>query len=325
MVDFTVAIRTYNGEKHLPELLDRLRSQVNTDEISWEIVIVDNNSKDNTAKIIQDYQSNWPESYPLKYYFEPKQGAAFARKRTIQEAQGSFVGFLDDDNLPESNWVAAAYSFGQSHPKAGAYGGQIHGEFEVEPPENFKKIAVYLAIVERGKKAFCYNNHKQRVLPPGAGLVIRKQAWSECIPDDLLLAGPQGTSLSAKGEDLELLSYIQNAGWEIWYNPEMHIYHKIPSWRMERDYLISLAWGSGLTRHHIRMLRLKSWQRPFAFFAYLANDSRKVISHFIKNSNVLKSDTIAACEMALFLSILMSPFHMLRIQLSRKQSTEHNS
>ena len=317
-VDFSVAIRTYNGEKHLPELLERLRSQVNIDTISWEIVIVDNNSKDNTAKIIQEYQSNWPASYPLKYYFESKQGAAFARKRTVQEAQGSLIGFLDDDNLPESNWVSAAYSFAQSHPKAGAYGGQIHGEFEGEPPQDFNKIAVYLAIIERGQNAFCYNNHKQKVLPPGAGLVIRKQAWSESIPDNLLLAGPQGKSLSAKGEDLEILSHIQNAGWEIWYNPEMHIYHKIPSWRMERNYLISLVGKSGLSRHHIRMLRLKPWQRPLAFLAYLANDSRKALLHFIRYYKVLNSDTIAACEMALFLSILMSPFHMLKMQFSKK-------
>ena len=318
MVDFTVAIRTYNGEKYLPELLERLRSQIDTEHISWEIVIVDNNSKDHTAQIIQEYQSNWHKPYPIKYYFEPKQGAAFARKRTVQEAQGELIGFLDDDNLPAPNWVAAAYAFAQSHPQAGAYGGQNHGEFEVKPPENFKKIAVYLAIIERGKKAFCYNHHQQKVLPPGAGLVIRKPAWLQCIPDNLLLAGPQGKSISAKGEDLEILSYIQKAGWEIWYAPEMHIYHKIPAWRIERDYLISLVGKSGLTRHHIRMIRLKSWQRPLAFFAYLINDFCQVISHLIKYYHVLETDTIAACEMALFLSILISPFHTLRIHLSKQ-------
>ena len=42
-LNFSVAIRTYNGEKRLPGLLEKLRSQVNTENISWEIVIVDNN------------------------------------------------------------------------------------------------------------------------------------------------------------------------------------------------------------------------------------------------------------------------------------------
>ncbi|MEQ9551481.1 MAG: hormogonium polysaccharide biosynthesis glycosyltransferase HpsE [Coleofasciculus sp. G3-WIS-01] len=314
MVDFTVAVRTYNGAKRLPALIDRLRSQVDTDNISWEIVIIDNNSTDNTATLIQDYQSNWSQAYPLHYYFEPKQGASIARKRAIQEAQASLIGFLDDDNLPELNWVVAAYSFGQSHPQAGAYGGQIHGEFEREPPENFSKIAVYFAIIERGKKAFNYNNHKQKVLPPGAGLVIRKQAWLESVPDDLLLSGPQGRSISAKGEDMEILSYLQNAGWEIWYNPDMHIYHTIPAWRIEREYLILLVGSSGLTRHHIRMIRLKSWQRPLAFFAYLANDFRKLITYYLKNYKVLNTDIIVACEMKLLATILISPFYMWRIE-----------
>ena len=69
MLNFSVAIRTYNGEKYLPLLLEKLRSQVNTENISWEIVIVDNNSTDNTARIIQEYQLDWPESYPIHYFF----------------------------------------------------------------------------------------------------------------------------------------------------------------------------------------------------------------------------------------------------------------
>ena len=42
MLNFSVAIRTYNGEKRLPLLLEKLRSQIKTENISWEIVIVDN-------------------------------------------------------------------------------------------------------------------------------------------------------------------------------------------------------------------------------------------------------------------------------------------
>ena len=103
MVDLTVAIRTYNGEKRLPAVLDKLRSQVDTESFSWEIAIVDNNSTDNTAKIIQQYQSNWLPSSPINYYLETKQGASFARQRVIQESRGTLIGFLDDDNVPTTN------------------------------------------------------------------------------------------------------------------------------------------------------------------------------------------------------------------------------
>lgn len=310
MVDFTVAIRTYNAANSISQVLDRLRSQIDTEHINWEIIVVDNNSSDNTAQIVQEYQSSWEQAYPLKYYFEPKQGAAIARKRAMEEAQGKLVGFLDDDNLPAADWVAQAYEFAKSHPQVGAYGGQIHGEFKVEPPKDFQKIAVYLAIIERGNKAFCYNNHKKKVLPPGAGLVISKKAWLDSVPKNLFLLGPSGKSLSTKGEDIEILSYIQNAGWEIWYSPQMHIYHQIPSWRLERDYLISLARGTGISRHHIRMIRLKTYQRPLAFFAYLANDFRKMIFYWQKNHSLIKTDTVTACEMAILTSIFISPFSL---------------
>ncbi|NES77073.1 MULTISPECIES: hormogonium polysaccharide biosynthesis glycosyltransferase HpsE [Okeania] len=324
MIDFTVAIRAYNSAKNLPQILGRLKNQVGIEEIDWEIVIVDNNSTDNTAKIVANYQSNWGEKFPLKYFTETRQGCAFARRKAMEKAQGSLVGFIDDDNLPALDWVAKAYAFGKSHPKVGAYGGQIHGEFEVEPPQNFQKIAVYLAIIERGQKAFCYKR-KKKVLPPGAGTVVSKKAWLESVPENLFLTGTAGKSLALKGEDMEVFAHIQNAGWEIWYNPEMHLHHMISSSRLERNYLLSLARGSGLHRNHIRMIRLKPWQRPLAFFAYLVNDSRKALSYFIKNYNLLKTDIVAACEMTLLLSILVSPFYLWKVQLYQELKVRQQS
>jgi len=315
MIDFTVAICTYNGEKRLPAVLERLRSQINTEQISWEIVVIDNNSTDNTAKLIQEYQVNWPQAYPIKYYFEPAQGLAFARQLAVQEANGTLVGFLDDDNLATPNWVAEAYAFSQAHPKAGAYGSKISGEFEVEPPENFGRISPFLAI-GGGTKAICYTSSDykysyKKVLPPGAGLVIRKQAWLESVPERLIFQGRVGESLVA-AEDIEALLHIRRASWEIWYNPEMHIYHQIQKQRLEKEYLMKLLRSIGLGRHHTRMLGYKVWQRPLIFPVYMANDFRKIILHFIKYRSVLKTDVVAACEMELFLGSIMSPFYLLK-------------
>ncbi|GGA38234.1 glycosyltransferase [Okeania sp. KiyG1] len=156
MLNFTVAICTYNGQNRILEVLDKLRLQVETEKITWEVLIIDNNSTDNTAEVIKNYISNWSEIYPLRYCFETKQGLAFARRCAIKEAKSDLIGFLDDDNLPYPDWVAEAYKFAQEHPNAGAYGGQIHGKFEVEPPPGFGRIARYFAIIE-GKKTYCYN------------------------------------------------------------------------------------------------------------------------------------------------------------------------
>ncbi|MEQ8757503.1 MAG: hormogonium polysaccharide biosynthesis glycosyltransferase HpsE [Coleofasciculus sp. G1-WW12-02] len=312
MPEFTVAIRTYNRENYLPALLERLRSQRDTENINWDIIIVDNNSTDNTAKIIQDYQCNWAEAFPLKYFFESQPGAYYARQRAIQEAQSPLIGFLDDDNLPALDWVAKAYLFAQSHPQAGAYGSQIHGTFEVPPPENFERIAGFLPIVER-QQTICFNTYRAKgVLPPGAGLVIRQQAWLDCIPKYLILQGPVGQSLAAKGEDIEALIYIQKAGWEIWYNSEMHIDHYIPKTRLEKQYLQQFFQGIGRGRHHTRMLRYKRWQRPFMFFLYLINDFRRLAIHWLKYRRVMTTDIVAASEMSLLVNSLASPFYFRR-------------
>ncbi|MGF1676281.1 MAG: glycosyltransferase, partial [Rivularia sp. (in: cyanobacteria)] len=119
-INFTVAIPTYNGASRLPEVLERLQNQLHTENISWEIIVVDNNSTDNTADIVKNYQQNWQYPFSLKYSFEPRQGAAYARERGVSEAKGEFIGFLDDDNYPLSNWVAKAYEFAQKYPQAGA-------------------------------------------------------------------------------------------------------------------------------------------------------------------------------------------------------------
>ena len=111
-------------------------------------------------------------------------------------------------------------------------------------------------------------------------------------------------------EDLEMLSYIQAKGWEIWYNPAMQIEHKIPRWRLEREYLIPFFRGIGLSRYVTRMLSVKPWQRPIATIAYMTNDLRKIALHLLKYNFRVQSNLITACEMELFVSSLVSPFYL---------------
>ncbi|MDY6783080.1 MAG: hormogonium polysaccharide biosynthesis glycosyltransferase HpsE [Cyanobacteriota bacterium] len=322
-INFTVAICTYNGAKRLPKVLDHLKAQIQTEQLNWEIVIVDNNSTDDTAKLIRSYQNSWSSPCPLRYSFEPQQGLAFARQRAIQEAGGEFVVFLDDDNFPAPDWLAQAYSFGQTHPQAGAFGGQIHGDFEVEPPREIKTVVnYYLAIVERGSKPCQYK--KGGVLPPGAGLVVRKQAWVENVPEQIFLTGRVGQSLMAS-EDLEVQSYIQQGGWEIWYNPEMHMDHQISRHRLTRDYLIKIVRGNGLARHHIRMIRLKTWQRPLAFPAYTVKDLGEFVVQSIKHRNVLDTNIEAACKLEHLKATLMSPFFISKKYISEAMGRLNNS
>ncbi len=277
MIELTVAICTYNGAARLPQVLDGLVAQIDTDPFVWEIIVIDNNSRDRTADVVHQYQG-WC-THPIHYYFEAQQGLAFARRLAIKKVQGDWVAFLDDDNIPSPNWVSAVYAFALSHPQAGAYGGQIQGVYETNPPEDFNRIASCLGIIDRGSTPFRYDIDSRGLLPAGAGLVVRKSVWLEHIPEEPRLKGVCGQSLAAKGEDLETLSYIRNAGWEIWHNPDRVIEHHIPRSRLEKDYLLQVFRGIGLSRYPIRRLRFPDLPPGLMVLVYLVSDCRKLIMH----------------------------------------------
>lgn len=307
MTDFTVAIPTYNGASRLPKLLERLRLQEGSEHFQWEIVVVDNNSNDDTAAVVESLKQEWPKSSLLRYCFEPQQGLAFARQCAIAHAKGELVGFLDDDVLPAPKWVAEAYQFGKEHPKAGAYGGQIHGEFEVEPPDGFERIKSFLAIRERGTKPQLYHP-EELSLPPGAALVIRKQAWLDNVPEKLTLCGRVNGKM-VSGEDFEALLHIHRGGWQIWYCPSMHANHQIPAYRLEREYLIKLIRGCGLCVCDLRLMSAKSWQKPLIVLRIWLGSLRRLIKHMMRYRQQVFSDSIAAYEMEFLLSTMASPLY----------------
>jgi glycosyltransferase involved in cell wall biosynthesis len=319
-IDFTVAIPTYNGAQRLPILLDKLRSQVNPDSISWEILIVDNNSSDDTTKVVQEAQTRWASTAPLRYCFEPEQGAAFARHRAVRESRGELVGFLDDDVLPASDWLAAAHTFAHCYPKAGAYSGQIHGEFEVEPPEHFEKIRAFLSIREYGSQPKQFIPDRLQ-LPTAAALIVRRQAWCESVPDRPVLKGRIGNSFLG-GEDYEPLLHLYRHGWEIWYGPTMHSYHQIPKHRLERSYLIALAYGCGLATCQLRMINANGGQKPIIFLRTLLGNLRRIIAHMIRYRSELRTNLVAASEISFFWGGMMSPFYYLNKSLQNQLSSK---
>lgn len=307
-MDFTVVIPTYNSEHRIGLVLDKLQQQKCTQSIAWEILIIDNNSKDNTAQIIKSYQEKWHQEHKLKYFKEEKQGAAFARKKGISEANSPLVGFLDDDNIPDSSWVESAYDFAQKYPYAGAIASLITGDFEVQPPPNFDRIKPFLALTNRGNQPLLYNP-ALKYLPPSAGLVVRKKAWLESVPEKCILTGRvEGSMLTS--EDLEVLGYIQSKGWEIWYNPAMKITHKIPASRLSREYLIPFMGGIGLSRYVTRMVGVKFYLKPIMLLAYCINDLRKILFQLLKYGTSVKTDLVAQCEMELYIKSLISPFYL---------------
>ena len=315
MLNLSIAICTYNGEQRLPFVLDRLRSQINTSTVRWEMLIVNNNSTDNTAACIAKLQADWAQDSTLpkiQYLFEGSQGVAFARQSALMKAEGTWVAFLDDDNLPHAEWVSEIEAFIAQHPNVGAFHGKIFGDYEITPPPNFDRIAPFWAIAG-GQKARCYttdpNAARKRLLPPSAGIVVQRQPWLDHVPAKLDLVGRTGQSM-VTGEDIEAMGYLSRAGFEIWYTPKMRLDHRIAANRLTRDSVIRHMHGIGLGRWKLRRLGFAKWKRPFMMAIFFGNDCRKAILHSIKYSHEIRSaDTVAIAERAFFIGCLQSPFY----------------
>jgi len=305
--DFTIAIPTYNGAQLLPQVLARLQAQICPESLTWEVIVVDNNSTDATAEIVQHFQQIWRSDVPLRYFHESQQGISYARQRAVAEATGEWVGFLDDDNFATPNWMAEAYRFGKAHPQAGAIGGQVKAAFTAPPPIDLGRAARFLAICTYAKQAKLYEPELMR-LPAGAGLVIRRTAWNQSIPTRL-------TRTTRGGDDYELSLRLYQHGWEIWYNPDMLIEHHIPPERLEKPYLMKLAGLYGLCSCEVQLITLPNWQKPMVLLKSGPRGGRCLLWHLIKHRGQAIQRLDLACETAFLSGCMVSPFYYFYRQL----------
>ncbi|MGD1855756.1 MAG: hormogonium polysaccharide biosynthesis glycosyltransferase HpsE [Leptolyngbyaceae cyanobacterium] len=307
-VTLSVVVPTYNGAARIPEVLDRLGKQQVDEAISWNVVVVDNNSCDRTADIVQTYQQSWSEKITLRYVFEPRQGLAYARQCGVEHSDSALIAFLDDDNWPPLDWINQVVAFAQQYPRAGAFGGRIAGVFESEVPEDIKPILGFLAIRDRGDTPHRYPV-EQLQFPPGAGLVVRRTAWEQCIPP-VLIRNTRGA------DDSEISWRMAKAGWEIWYNPYTTISHFIPKKRLERAYLRQLTYNYGLCTCELMMIETAVWKRPFLLIKSTFGSLKRISHHLIKYRRRVVATVDADCLLAFHLGNLNSPFSYLTKQLA---------
>ena len=101
MINISVIICTYNRSNSLADTLCCLAKQSYNIQ-SWELIVVDNNSDDNTKEIVGQYSRKLPN---LTYKFESQQGLSYARNLGINSAHGDIIVFTDDDVLPDDDWL----------------------------------------------------------------------------------------------------------------------------------------------------------------------------------------------------------------------------
>jgi cellulose synthase/poly-beta-1,6-N-acetylglucosamine synthase-like glycosyltransferase len=291
--------------------LDHLCSQNTTENVKWDTLVVDNNSNDLTKDVVANYMEKWRDDVPLKYAFEERQGKSYALETAVELSDADYIAFLDDDNLPDPDWINSAYHFINSHSNLGAFGGQIHGAFETEPSIHFGLVKPLFAINEESEEK-CYSCGKRLELgAPGAGLFVKREAWIESVPGTgLQNKGTMGESRGEVAEDLELQIYLYKNGWDIWHNPNMHMQHKIPESRFEENYLKNFFRAIGLSRHSTRMMLYKGWKKPFATLLYWMKDLRDLLKILWSHRKKIHVDKFVRGRILVTFYMLISPFRI---------------
>lgn len=99
----SVIIPTFNRSEKLKLVLEALNKQ-NLPFHYFEIIVIDNNSKDDTKEVVE-FSTRKYKNLDIKYICEKQQGLNFARNCGVQQAQSDIVAFLDDDAVPQTDWL----------------------------------------------------------------------------------------------------------------------------------------------------------------------------------------------------------------------------
>lgn len=102
----SIIIPVYNGEKYIDHCLNSLVTQQDFDKS--ELIIVNDGSKDNTLKIIEKYQSQYPN---IKLISQENSGVSTARNKGIENAVTKYLTFMDADDTVKPNYIAAVMPF----------------------------------------------------------------------------------------------------------------------------------------------------------------------------------------------------------------------
>src|SRR5260370_19870424 len=121
-MDVTVLIPTYNGREVLARLLESLRNAEPTDGFDWEIIVIDNNSPDDTKSVVESFRTG--NRLDVTYIFAPEPGKTRALNRGLLEATGMFVAFLDHDVVVAPNYVTGLREAIRSQPY-NVFGGRV--------------------------------------------------------------------------------------------------------------------------------------------------------------------------------------------------------
>ncbi|HEY0653546.1 MAG TPA: glycosyltransferase [Chryseosolibacter sp.] len=249
----SVIICCFNSARRLPRTLASLARQQVKSNLAWEVIVVDNNSNDGTAKVAQALWSN-ANNPPLHIYTEPTAGLIHARMCGLKSALYDVIIFCDDDNWLDETYIEKALSLMAANPKIGAIGGCGIPHFDGREPSWFNRFKSFYAV--GAQQSHGIESQAQYQYLYGAGIVLRKSAMLELYASGFkhLATGRQGKRLLS-GEDIELVIGLQMLAYQVVYSPTLTFTHFIEAKRLTWKYLTSLLFNVGYSAELLTRFR----------------------------------------------------------------------
>ncbi|SRR6266568_509363 len=228
----TVVLCTYNRCQSLHEALNSAAALVLSDSVEWEILVVDNNSSDQTPKVVEEFCSRYPGRF--RYLFEPQTGKSHALNSAIRNSRSDVLAFLDDDVTVDANWLQNLTAVLHDHQWAGS-GGRIVPKWTCPPPGwltlGSQHASAPLVSFDLGMEAGQLNE------PPfGTNMAFRREMFEKYggFRTDL---GPRPGS-EIRNEDTEFGGRLLSAGERLRYEPSAVVYHPVLENRLKKKYFL---------------------------------------------------------------------------------------
>jgi len=220
----SVCICTYKRPRLLHRLLEALRDQDTSGVFTYSIVVADNDHLQSAETVVREFAA--ASSIPIRYCVEPRQNIPLTRNKAIENADGDFIAFIDDDEFPTRGWLQTLFNACKEYDVDGVIG-PVKRHFDQQPPQ----------WVVRG------NFYERPTYPTGLVIDWRKGRTNNVLLSRRLFeaGGHPFRPEFRTGEDQDFFGRMIEKGHVfIWCN-EAVAYESVPPIRWKRTFLLRRA------------------------------------------------------------------------------------
>jgi len=252
-----VCICTYKRQELLEKLLSSLERQESENLFNYSVVVVDNDKFESARLTVQSHAQQ--SKIAVTYVVEPEQNIALARNKAVENANGDFIAFIDDDEFPKQDWLLKLYKASYQFHADGVLG-PVKPYFEMAPPS----WVIRGKLCERESFRSGEVIRKPKYTRTGNVLLDRKLFEDK---DSLFnpLLGKSG------GEDIDFFRRMMQEGKVfVWCN-EAVVNEIVPAERLHRSYFVKRALLQGVvSSRNLSILSLVTIKSLTAIIIYTA-------------------------------------------------------